>query len=99
MSIMFHNLESPLRPHLPRGSPLVSLEFRKTQGLTVRVQTFGGDGKLVQRGHGRIWMTEAGDLFLRYSDSILGVATEAYKALYDYRCVAVTKGLFPRLPS
>ena len=48
-------------------------------------QTFGGDGTLVQRGHGRIWMTEAGDLFLSYSESMLGVATEACKALHDYR--------------
>ena len=49
-------------------------------------QTFGGEGMLVQRGHGRIYRTEAGDLFLRYCESMLSVATEACKALQDYRC-------------
>ena len=54
--------------------------------LRCLVQTFGGDGTLVQRGHGRIWLTEAGDLLLRYSESMVEVATEAAKALFDYRC-------------
>ncbi len=53
-------------------------------------QTFGGEGKLVQRGHGRIYRTEAGDLFLRYCESMLSVATEACKALQDYRLVSLS---------
>ena len=53
--------------------------------MHVSSQTFGGEGKLVQRGHGRIYRTEAGDLFLRYCESMLSVATEACKALQDYR--------------
>ena len=61
-----------------------------TDTTNVPWQTFGGEGKLVQRGHGRIYRTEAGDLFLRYCESMLSVATEACKALQDYRLVSLS---------
>lgn len=61
-----------------------------TDNTHVPWQTFGGEGKLVQRGHGRIYRTEAGDLFLRYCESMLSVATEACKALQDYRLVSLS---------
>lgn len=52
----------------------------------VLLQTFGSDGVLLQRGSGRVWVTEAGQLFLGYVQSILTAATEATKAMQDFWC-------------
>lgn len=49
-------------------------------------QAFGGEGTLLGRTHGRVVATEAGQLFLTFCEAILSVASEACRALQDYRC-------------
>lgn len=53
----------------------------------VRSQAFGGEGTLLGRTHGRVVVTEAGQLFLTSCEAILSVASEACRALQDYRLV------------
>jgi len=52
----------------------------------VPLQTFGGEGTLLRRAHGRVFVTEAGQLFLASCEAILSVASEACRAIQDYRC-------------
>lgn len=49
------------------------------------MQAFGGEGTLLGRTHGRVVVTEAGQLFLTSCEAILSVASEACRALQDYR--------------
>lgn len=57
-----------------------------SRSIALLEQAFGGEGTLLGRTHGRVVMTEAGQLFLTSCEAILSVASEACRALQDYSC-------------
>lgn len=69
------------------GCNALACRFREPCAADI-TQVFGGEGTLLRRSLGRVYLTEAGHLFLASCEAMMSVASEACRAVQDYKCAA-----------